>query len=328
MVGYLETLTDKNNCGQIIVQTFPMIGNYGVISEDFQSEGAKIAGYVVREMCDKPSNFRCEGTLEDYLIKEGVVGICGLDTRALTRVLREEGTMNGMISDSPEVTEAVLEEIKSFKIENPVKDVTRANEEFTSPLAKTTIGLFDFGTGKSVIDILLHLDCNVKVFNAYSKAEDILNAGVNGVLVSDGPGNPKDNMEAVAEIKKLLEKKVPMFGIGLGHELMALAGGADTFKLPYGHRGSSGPCKNLETGVLSIITQNHGYCVVRENLPENMTVSFENANDKTIEGIKYTDAPAFSVQFRPDAGTSPTGEKSLYVSFIELCKEVNFNAVK
>ena len=327
MVGYLETLTDKNNCGQIIVQTFPMIGNYGVISEDFQSEGAKIAGYVVREMCDKPSNFRCEGTLEDYLIKEGVVGICGLDTRALTRVLREEGTMNGMISDSPEVTEAVLEEIKSFKIENPVKDVTRANEEFTSPLAKTTIGLFDFGTGKSVIDILLHLDCNVKVFNAYSKAEDILNAGVNGVLVSDGPGNPKDNMEAVAEIKKLLEKKVPMFGIGLGHELMALAGGADTFKLPYGHRGSSGPCKNLETGVLSIITQNHGYCV-RENLPENMTVSFENANDKTIEGIKYTDAPAFSVQFRPDAGTSPTGEKSLYVSFIELCKEVNFNAVK
>jgi len=328
MVGYLETITDKNNCGQIIVQTFPMIGNYGVISEDFQSEGAKVAGYVVREMCDKPSNFRCEGTLEEYLSKEGVVGICGLDTRALTRVLREEGTMNGMISDSSEVTEAVLKEIKSFKIENPVKNVTRSYEEYTSPLAKTTVALFDFGTGKGVIDTLLHLDCNVKVFPATAAAEDILSAKPDGVLISDGPGNPKDNGEAIGEIKNLMDKKIPMFGIGLGHQLMALAQGADTFKLPYGHRGASGPCKNLETGVLSIITQNHGFCVVRETLPASMEVCFENANDKTIEGLKYTGIPAFSAQFRPDAGTSPTGEKSLYVKFIELCKEVNFNAVK
>ena len=328
MVGYLETLTDKNNFGQIVVQTFPMIGNYGVISEDLQSGKATVNGYVVREMCDNPSNFRCEGTLEDYLVKEEVVGICGLDTRALTRILREEGTMNGMITDCADVTDAVLSEIKSFKIENPVKTSTTENKDYTSPLAKSTVALFDFGTGKSVIDTLLHLDCNVKVFNASSKAEEILSAKVDGVLISDGPGNPKDNMDAVAEIKKLFDKKIPMFGIGLGHELMALANGADTFKLPYGHRGASGPCKNLETGVLSIITQNHGYCVVRENLPSNMEVSYENANDKTIEGIKYTDAPAFSAQFRPDAGTSPTGEKSLYVKFIELCKEVNFNAVK
>ena len=328
MVGYLETITDKNNLGQIVVQTFPMIGNYGVIGEDLQSEKATVNGYVVREMCDKPSNFRCEGTLEDYLTKEGVPGICGIDTRALTRILREEGTMNGMICDCGNVTDEILAEIKSFKIENPVKAASTENNEFTSPLAKTTIALFDFGTGKSVIDTLIHLDCNVKVFNASTKADEILAAGINGVLVSDGPGNPKDNMDAVAEIKKLFDKKVPMFGIGLGHQLMALAYGADTFKLPYGHRGASGPCKNLETGVLSIITQNHGYCVVRETLPEGMEVSYENANDKTIEGIKYTDAPAFSAQFRPDAGTSPTGEKSLYVKFTELCKEVNFNAVK
>ena len=328
MVGYLETLTDKNNKGQIVVQTFPMIGNYGVISEDFQSEGAKVNGYVVREMCDKPSNFRCEGDLEDYLEKNNVVGICGIDTRALTRVLREEGTMNGMICDSGEVTEAVLNEIKSFKIENPVKDVTRENETHTTPLSKLNIALFDFGTGKGVIDTLLHLDCNVHVFNASSTAEEILSVNPDGVVISDGPGNPKDNLDEIAEIKKLFDKKVPMFGIGLGHELMALALGADTFKLPYGHRGASGPCKNLETGVLSIITQNHGHCVVRETLPECMSVSHENANDKTVEGIVYKNAPAFSCQFRPDAGTSPTGEKSLYVEFIELCKEVNFNAVK
>lgn len=328
MVGYLETLTDKNNFGQIVVQTFPMIGNYGVITEDLQSENATVNGYVVREICDKPSNFRCEGTLEDYLVKEDVAGICGLDTRALTRILREEGTMNGMICDCGDVTDAVLEEIKNFKIDNPVKSAGAENKVVTTPLAKTKIALFDFGTGKGVIDTFLHLDCEVHIFNASSKAEDILEINPVGIVISDGPGNPKDNSDAIMEIKKLMDKKVPMFGIGLGHELMALAYGADTFKLPYGHRGASGPCKNLETGVLSIITQNHGYCVVRENLPEGMEVSYENANDKTIEGLKYTNTPAFSAQFRPDAGTSPTGEKSLYVKFIELCKEVNFNAVK
>ena len=236
--------------------------------------------------------------------------------------------MNGMICDCGEVTDEILSEIKSFKIENPVEKATTENKEYKSPLAKTTVAVFDFGTGKGVIDTFLHLDCNVKVFTASSKADDILAANPDGVLISDGPGNPKDNAGAVEEIKKLFNKKIPMFGIGLGHELMALSCGADTFKLPYGHRGASGPCKNLETGVLSIITQNHGYCVVRDNLPENMVVSFENANDKTIEGLKYINAPAFSSQFRPDAGTSPTGEKSLYVKFIELCKEVNFNAVK
>ena len=328
MVGYLETISDKNNCGQIVVQTFPMIGNYGVISEDLQSEKATVAGYVTREMCDKPSNFRCEGTFEDYLANNGVVGICGIDTRALTRVLREEGTMNGMISDCGEVTKEVLDEIKSFKIENPVKNVSRENSSFTTPLSKSKIALFDFGTGKSVIDTFLHLDCDVCLFNSTSTAEEILKGNPDGVVISDGPGNPKDNADAIAEIKKLFDAKIPMFGIGLGHELMALAAGADTFKLPYGHRGASGPCKNLETGVLSIITQNHGYCVVRETLPKHMEVSHENANDKTIEGIIYKNAPAFSCQFRPDSGTSPTGEKSLYVKFTELTKEVNFNAVK
>lgn len=328
MVGYLETLTDKNNRGQIVVQTFPMIGNYGVISEDFQSESVHVNGYVVREMCDNPSNFRCEGTLGEYLEKSNVVGICGLDTRALTRVLREEGTMRGMISDCGDATEEILAEIKSFKIQNPVKSVSGQNEKHSTPLAKQTVALFDFGTGKGVIDTLLHLDCNVNVFNSASTAQEILASNPDGVLISDGPGDPKDNPEAIAEIKKLFESKIPMFGIGLGHQLMALASGADTYKLPYGHRGASGPCKNLETGVLSIITQNHGYCVVRETLPETMEVSHENANDKTIEGITYKNAPAFSCQFRPDAGSSPTGEKSLYVKFTELCKEVNFNAVK
>ncbi len=328
MVGYLETLTDKNNFGQIVIQTFPMIGNYGYISEDIQSERTTVNGYVVREICDKPSNFRCEGTLEDFLTKNGVVGICGLDTRAITRVLREEGTMNGMICECGEVTDDIIAEIKSFTAGNTVEKATTKGAVFSTPLAKTKIAMLDFGTGKAVIDTLLHLDCEIKTFNAHASADEILEYNPSGVVISDGPGNPAVNMNAVEQIKILFEKKIPMFGIGLGHQLMALSMGGETFKLPYGHRGASGPCKNLETGVLSIITQNHGYCVVRDSLPDTMEVSYENANDKTIEGINYKNVPAFSVQFRPDASTSPTGEKSLYVKFIDLCKEVNFNAVK
>lgn len=328
MVGYLETLTDKNNYSQIVVQTFPMIGNYGVINEDFQSEKATVAGYAVREICDVPSNFRCEGKLSDYLENQGVVGICGIDTRALTRILREEGTMRGMISDSGEVTDEVMNRIKSFKINNPVESVACDNAVFTTPLSRMKIALMDFGTCKNVIDTFLHLDCDVYLFGAKTSADEILAINPDGVVISDGPGDPKDNKDAICQIKKLMDKKVPMLGISLGHQLMALAQGADTFKMSYGHRGASGPCKNVETGVLSIITQNHGYCVDEKTITENMTVSHINANDKTIEGIKYNNIPAFSTQFRPDTTTSPTGEKSVYTQFTELCREVNFNAVK
>jgi len=328
MVGYLETLTDKNNFGQIVVQTFPMVGNYGVISEDFESEKALVAGYVVREMCDAPSNFRCEGTLNEYLKNSGVVGICGIDTRALTRILREEGSMNAMICTDKDKLEEKLSLIKSHKCENPVKALSLENKVYTHPLSKLKLALYDFGTGKSVIDTFMELDCDVHVFGPESTCDEILSVKPDGVVISDGPGNPKDNAEAIEEIKKLCNKKIPMFGIGLGHLLIALAKGADTFKLKYGHRGASGPCRNTETGVLSIITQNHGYCVDRDKLPEGAVVSHENANDNTVEGIKYTDMPAITFQFRPDKNKSATGEKSLYEQFVDTMKEVNFNAVK
>ena len=326
MVGYLETLTDNNNKGQIVIQTFPMIGNYGIIGEDFESENATVAGYAVREFCDKPSNFRCEGTLSDYLEAQGVVGICGIDTRALTRVIREEGVMNGMITDCGDVTKEVLDKIKSFK---PEKVVSGASvKEYTTPLSKYNVAMLDLGTGKSVIKAFGALDCNVTAYPETSSSEDILSKKPDGILVSDGPGNPKDYAESIETVKQLIEKKIPIFGIGLGHQIIALAKGCDTFKLKYGHRGASGPCKNLETGVLSIITQNHGYCVVRETLPECAVVSYENANDKTVEGLKYTDCPVFSTQFRPSASKSASGAESVYEDFIELIKEVNFNAVK
>ncbi len=328
MVGYLETLTDKNNYKQIVVQTFPMIGNYGFIGEDLQSEKVQASGYIAREFCDKPSNFRCEGTIEDYLAKNDVVGICGIDTRALTRILREEGTMNGMITDSGEVTDDVLSEIKNFKVVDAVKSVKDKARLEKTPFSKYKVALYDFGSGKSVADTLLKLDCEVHVMPYDTTAEEILSINPDGILISDGPSDPKECMAQVDEIKKLFNSNAAIFGIGLGHLLMALSCGADTYKLTYGHRGASGPCKNLETGVLSIITQNHGYCVVREGLPSSMAVSYENANDKTIEGLKYDRRNTFSVQFRPDTTDSPTGEKSLYEVFVNLCKEVKLNAVK
>ncbi len=328
MVGYLETLTDNNNFGQIVVQTFPMVGNYGIIPEDFESDGAKVAGFVVREMCDAPSNFRCQGTLDSYLKEQGVVGICGIDTRALTRILREEGSMNGMICNDKSDIDAKIAELKAHKLYSPVSVLGLENRVCTHPLSKYKLALYDFGTGKSVIDTFSSLDCDVHVFSADSSAEDILSCNPDGIVISDGPGDPKDNTAAVEEIKKLIDKKIPIFGIGLGHLLVALAKGADTFKLKYGHRGASGPCKNTETGVLSIITQNHGYCVDRSALPKDAVVSYENANDNTVEGLKYTDSPIFTYQFRPDKSKSATGEKSLYEQFTDILKEVSFNAVK
>ncbi|MBP3581099.1 MAG: glutamine-hydrolyzing carbamoyl-phosphate synthase small subunit [Clostridia bacterium] len=320
MVGYLETLTDCNNYGQIVVQTFPMCGNYGVISEDFESNKAKAAGFVVREICEVPSNFRCEGTLDSYLKEQGVVGICGIDTRALTRILREEGSMNGMICGDISDMDKLLCKIKQHMPSNPVKNLDIKNEVFTHPLSKFKLALFNFGCGKSVINTFTELDCDIHSFSPDSTAEDIFAINPDGIIISDGPGDPKDCMEAVSQIKKLINKKIPMFGIGLGHQLIALAKGADTYKLHYGHRGSSGPCKNTENGVLSIITQNHGYCVDRSSLNSDAIVAYENANDKTIEGLKYKNEPIFTYQFRP--------EKAQYEKFIETLKEVNFNAVK
>lgn len=328
MVGYLEALTDCNNYGQIVVQTFPMIGNYGVIREDLESNAAAVAGYVVREICDKPSNFRCEGLLDDYLREQNVPGICGIDTRALTRILREEGTMSGMICDDISDIDGIMTELKAHAASSAAKLPVTKNASYTHPLSKYKIAFYDFGTCKSVIDEFVKLDCDVYTFNGESTAEEILALQPDGVVVSDGPGNPADNAFATEQIKKLLAKKIPMFGIGFGHLLIAVAEGARTFKLKYGHRGASGPCKNTQNGVLSIITQNHGYCVERDGLPSNAVVSYENANDKTIEGLVYTDSPVFTYQFRPDFGQSATGEKSLYEKFIDVVKEVSFNAVK
>ncbi len=324
MVGYVETLTDPANYGQIVVQTFPLIGNYGVNEKDAESEKAWVSAYVVRELCDIPSNFRSEGTLEDYLAKQGVIGIYGVDTRELTKVLREEGTMNARVSDKP-LTESELAKMSEYKIENAVKTVaTATKKEHGAANAAYTVALWNFGTKKSTLENLVERGCRVIEMPAFSTAEEILALGVDGVVLGDGAGDPKENASIVAEVKKILGK-LPVFGMGLGHQLVALALGADTAKQKYGHRGGNQPVKCIQDGRVYISSQNHGFEVVGETVKEG-AVSFFNVNDGSCEGVDYPTMKAFTVQFAPECCDLGNEKNPLYEKFFALMKKENENA--
>ena len=321
MVGYMETLSDPTNLGQIVVQTFPLIGNYGMIRADVESDKAWVSAYVVREICDQPSNFRMEGELEEYLKEEGVIGIYGVDTRELTKILREEGSMNARISSKP-LKEDALKEMASYKIENAVKTV--ANQEkgyFEAESAKYTVALWNVGAKNSMIANLNAQGCNVIGMPTYSTAEEILATGANGVVISDGPGDPNENTEIISEVKKLLGK-IPVMGVGLGHQLVALACGAEVVKQKYGHRGSNQPVKSVETGKVYISAQNHGYEVVAKSVKEGK-ISFINVNDNSCEGIDYEEFNAFTVQFTPESCGIGHPENVLYNKFFAMMEKEN-----
>ena len=339
MTGYLETLTDPSYFGQIVTQTFPLIGNYGDIPQDYESKKCWVRGYIVRELCDLPSNFRCGGTLSDFLKSQNIVGICGIDTRALTKRLRESGVMNGMIisgvEECPEVTPELLEEIKAYKIEQAVESVQQTfkggvtggspvervatNEvgaqEETSP--SKNVVLWDFGAKANIQRELEKRGCRVTVVPCTATADQILSLMPDGLMLSNGPGDPADNTGIIAEIKKLCDTgTLPIFGICLGHQMLALARGCKTSKLKYGHRGGNHPCKDTETGRVYITSQNHGYAVENTSLPSYAKMSFFNVNDGTVEGITYTDIPAFSVQFHPEACGGPHDTNFLFDRFM------------
>ena len=353
MTGYLETLTDPSYYGQIVTQTFPLIGNYGVIPEDFESKKSWVRGYIVREICDKPSNFRCEYNLDSFLKNQNIIGICGIDTRALTKKLRESGVMNGMIISSdecPEITESLLSKIKSFKIEQAVETVSCSelgvrNEKLGiddgfvkfNSVAKTwpetnhnifhikkpvRIVLWDFGAKYNIQRELEKRGADVIVVPYSYTAEEILKLNPDGIMLSNGPGDPADNVGVIAEIKKMCdaakEGKVVIFGICLGHQMLALARGAKTSKLKYGHRGGNHPVKDMETGRVYISSQNHGYAVENDTLPSYAKLAFTNSNDGTCEGITYTDIPAFSVQFHPEACGGPHDTNYLFDKFVNM----------
>ncbi len=301
VVGYLENLTDPAYAGQILVQTFPEIGNYGVIGEDI-IEKCAIAGYVVSGLCDDPSNFRAEGRLGDFLVKHNIPAIAGVDTREITRILREKGSMNAKIcSEIP----ADRKEIAEFKIKNAVASVS-TEEPYTVPASDKTglrVTVIDCGVTKNIIDALISRGCEVKVVPYSASAEEILVSNPDGVVVSGGPGDPADCFAVIHELKKMIGKR-PVFAVGLGHQLVALAMGAKTYKMKSGHRGSNQPVREVGGTRVYITEQNHGYAVMNESLPMNARPSFANVNDRSGEGIEYRGLRCFTVQFTPNHDTS------------------------
>ena len=321
MTGYLETLTDPSYYGQVVIQTFPLIGNYGVIPADFESDSPSLKGYIVREWCQVPSNFRCEGDLDTFLKESGIPGIYGIDTRALTRIVREYGVLNCKISYSPDVTKEELDEIKNYVITEAVESTTiKEKEHFDAENGDLNVVLMDFGAKHNIGRELVKRGCNLTVVPAHTTADEIKAMNPDGVMLSNGPGDPSDNTEIIAELKKLCDFGIPTFGICLGHQLLALSQGAKTEKLKYGHRGANQPAKEVETGRVYITSQNHGYAVVSDSMPSNGEVSFVNGNDNTCEGVKYNNMPAFSVQFHPEACGGPHDTAFLFDRFIDLMK--------
>lgn len=324
MVGYIETLTDPSNYGQIVVQTFPLIGNYGMMKTDVESDRAWVSAYVVREICETPSNFRMEGDLDAYLKEQGIVGIYGVDTRQITKILREEGAMNARIS-TKRLKDEELKELASYSIKDAVNAVSKKEKGFyQSDDAKYTVALWDFGAKRSTINNLLARGCSVITMPAMSTAEEILATGAHGVMISDGPGDPKENVQAIAEMKKLIGKK-PVFGVGLGHQMVALALGADTQKAKHGHRGSNQPVRCVKSQKVYISTQNHGYDVVANTIKQG-NIQFVNVNDNSCEGIFYDDLNAFTVQFAPEGCDIGTPENPLYKKFFAMMEKENENA--
>jgi len=318
MVGYLETLTDPSYKGQIVIQTFPLIGNYGVIPEDFEGAPA-LSGYVVREYSKNPSNFRCEYELDKFLKDKGIPGIYGIDTRALTKILREEGVITAGIYQNPPKD---LKELENFSLTDAVECVSSKNIKVYEPERdkKFSVALVDYGAKQNIIRSLTKRGCRVTVVPFSASSESILSMSPDGVMLSNGPGNPADNVYQIEQIKKLIGK-IPIFGICLGHQLTALAMGAKTVKLKYGHRGSNQPVKDLTGGRTFITTQNHGYAVVSESIPSDAVLKYINANDESCEGISYPDKKCFTVQFHPEACAGPHDTDFLFDDFITMMEE-------
>lgn len=332
MTGYLEVLTDPSYAGQAVAMTYPLIGNYGVCYKDMESLQAWPDGYIVREIARRPSNFRSEDSIETFLKDQNIPGISGVDTRALTKILREKGTMNGMITTNENFElEKVLEQLKTYKVTGVVNKVTTKEVKVYKPGDLGTevseiqkkVAMMDFGCKNNIIRSLVKRGCEVTVYPADTKAETILSTDIDGIMLTNGPGDPSECVEIIAEIKKLYESDTPIFAICLGHQLMALANGAKTEKMKYGHRGANHPVKDLATGKVYISSQNHGYVVVDGSIDESIAeTSFINVNDGTVEGVHYLNKNIFTVQFHPEACAGPVDSNFLFDEFINMMEVV------
>lgn len=319
MTGYQEIMTDPSYYGQIVVMTFPLIGNYGINEKDIESARPAVRALVVQEACSTPSHWMSRETIGEYLTRYNITAIEGIDTRVLTRKIRDKGTMKGMITPEKPTSEDMLL-LKEFFLYRPVDHVT-TKQAYTIPGNGYHIAVVDFGVKQNILRSLSKRGCKMTVFPSTTKAEDILKYEPDGILLTNGPGDPRDNTEAIETIKVLINHK-PIFGICLGHQLLALASGADTEKMKFGHRGCNHPVKSLESGRTYITSQNHGYTVTESSVDtRKMKVTFRNINDGTIEGLSYVERPAFSVQFHPEASPGPGDTGFLFDEFLVMINE-------
>ena len=356
MAGYLEVLTDPSYAGQAVCMTYPLIGNYGICREDMESKKIWPDAFIVRELSRIPSNFRCDASIQEVLAEYDIPGIAGIDTRALTKILREKGTMNGCITTNADyVMEEIQKRLKAYDMGNVV-DIVTCQEKYTlkgtrelsenGPLSGSArytgkkekrpslvkelngkgkrVALLDLGAKDNIARSLAARGCDVTVYPARTSAQEILSDKPDGIMLSNGPGDPKVCTEVIENVKKLYESDTPIFAICLGHQLMALATGADTFKMKYGHRGGNHPVKDLATGRVYISSQNHGYVVDTEHLDPAVAVpAFVNVNDGTNEGLSYTGKNIFTVQFHPEACCGPQDSGYLFDRFIEMMQRRN-----
>jgi carbamoyl-phosphate synthase small subunit len=336
MTGYQEILTDPSYAGQIVAMTAPEIGNYGVAGEDPESRGTQVAGFVVREESPIASNWRADGTLRDYLVRNNIVAISGIDTRALTRVLRSSGVMRGIVATGdvdPRVLVDRAQALPSMEGSDLVLGVTcerpfdwepaiSPEDEFAPPARRRgrrnlRVAAYDYGMKWNILRRFTAYGCDVRVFPATTPAAELLAAGPDGVFLSNGPGDPAVLSYAIANARKLIDADVPTFGICLGHQLLSLALGGDTYKLKFGHRGANHPVKELETGKVEITSQNHGFAVDPDSLPEGVKVTHLNLYDGTVEGLRSTKQPVFCVQYHPEAAPGPHDADYLFNQFVE-----------
>jgi len=322
MTGYQELLTDPAYAGQGVVMSYPLVGNYGVNDEDVESDRTWVEVLVVRHLSDRGSNFRCQGDLNTYLKQNNIAGVQGVDTRALTRILRNQGSMMAMLTCAEHFNVAqVMEKLRAYRVEKKVAEVTCSQAKVIPARGEQTChaAVLDCGVPNSIIAGLTARGCKVTVLPANTAAEDILAGGYDGVVLSPGPGDPAENTAIIAEIKKLYDSSLPLFGFGLGHQLLALAVGGRTEKLPYGHRGGNIPVRDLEKGKVFITAQNHGYAVEEGSVDAAVaTVSHVNVNDGSVEGLKYARPNCFTMQYDPEGNTGPMEVKYVFDRVVEI----------